>query len=350
MSVTFVASAKGPTAFPGATNNTSTCLILKPTGTVDDDLMIAFIQAGNVTISAPAGWTQLNIKQSATTNLTSTVFYRKAASEGANYTFTDSSGDTTPLQGAIATFRGQDLSAPMNIDGGVLSPSGTDPGTTPTVVSTSNCLMLHYRTGKTATVASQGVFTGTGLTNRFSVANRGGSTQYYSELYTNANVNVSAGSQPGVSFDGSLTITGSVERQIGIKSGQTTVVGADTPPPAADAAVVSAIIPAADTAAAPAADTGVSANQALVGETPAAAADTAGLKLYAAETGSFGESIKVVANGAILAFGTDALNGAETAAVKVTAADPATSQDLADIGYQGLLPRGPRIYRIPKEH
>lgn len=82
--------------------------VSKPTGTVDGHWMLALVannQSGS-TITAPAGWTQLY--QGTTTaganNARVAVFRKKAASEGANYTFTSDTLGTNSA--AILTYSG----------------------------------------------------------------------------------------------------------------------------------------------------------------------------------------------------------------------------------------------------
>jgi hypothetical protein len=341
VAITFVAAAKSPTSFPGSTNNISTCVITKPTGTANGDVMIAFLESGNDTISAPAGWTLVEHKLYAAGNMVSAVWWKVAASEGASYTFTDDSADSTPLEGAIVTYRGVSTSAPVNVQTSSTT-TGTDVGSTPAATTTANCLMLHYRSGKTSTVSSAGTFAVTGLTNRFSVANRGGSTQYFSELYDSGTV-VGVGSQLGKSFDASLTMSGSIERQIGLKDAVTVVSGADTTPAAQDTATVSATAVAADTASgADVAQLAVAIITADTGST----LDVATVRVYDGDTSTGTEDVKVVADGATLGFGQDSATAVEAATVGIRTDEPATALDLTFIGYQGRMPRGPRIKRI----
>lgn len=92
--ITFVASAvKQNTA------NATTLVITKPTGTVDGDIMIAFMGLlnGVGTWTPPAGWTKLSDTSS------SSMAYKVASGEGANYTFTDDVSDL--LSGVIVTYR-----------------------------------------------------------------------------------------------------------------------------------------------------------------------------------------------------------------------------------------------------
>jgi hypothetical protein len=234
MAVTFIAAAKTPTSFPGS-NNTSTCNIAKPTGTLDGHLMIAIIQSGGgVAISAPGGWTLADeYDHAGGANLTNSIYWKIASSEGSSYTFTDDSGDATPMCGAILTWSGTHTTAPINVVSDAES-AGTDTKSTPSATTTERCLMLHVRVGKTSTVASQGTFAAVAnYTDRVAFANRGDGTQYFVEaLSLTAATIVNAGSQAGISFNADHVLTGSIERQIGIRE--------DTPATNAPATVASA--------------------------------------------------------------------------------------------------------------
>lgn len=108
MAVTFRAAAGAGVVSGG----TGTITITKPTGTVDGDTMVAFIGADTVgsAIDAPAGWTRLGTLQVHTDTL-ATVFTKIAASEGASYAFTTTSGGAGG--GSILTFIGpNDVSNP----------------------------------------------------------------------------------------------------------------------------------------------------------------------------------------------------------------------------------------------
>lgn len=84
---------------------TTSATVTKPTGTVDDDIMIAGVgsAAGGV-IAAPAGWTQLGTEQVLSGNRTA-FFWKRAASEGASYAFTSAAAVQTVAE--IASFSGR---------------------------------------------------------------------------------------------------------------------------------------------------------------------------------------------------------------------------------------------------
>lgn len=133
-----------------------------------------------------------------------------------------------------------------------------------------------------------------------------------------------------------------------LPAGNSTIVTNDPSNIAADTAIARATVPAADTSAAPGADTATASNQAGAADPANAAVDVAGtVKVQAiGETGSFDDATKVIADGAILGFGTDVGGSVENAAVKVSAPDTAATTEVAFVGYQGAVPPGPRVIRI----
>jgi hypothetical protein len=86
-------------AVTSRTSAGTTIVIAKPTGTVENDLMIAMTCNTGGTYTGPAGWTEVFDSTSRG------VFYKVAgASEGSSYTFTNSSSQLQ--DGFILTFRG----------------------------------------------------------------------------------------------------------------------------------------------------------------------------------------------------------------------------------------------------
>jgi hypothetical protein len=94
---TYIASAKT------ATGSTNTLVISKPSGTIEGDLMVAFMTAEDSrTWTGDTGWTEVAIR---TTGPSTRVAYKIAgASEGSSYTFTIS-GTPSNVNGTILTFR-----------------------------------------------------------------------------------------------------------------------------------------------------------------------------------------------------------------------------------------------------
>lgn len=339
MAVSFVAAAKAPTSFPGASNNTSTCEIAKPTGTLDGHVMIAIIQTGGaINITAPGGWTAVDEYDHTTANLTNGLYYKVASSEGASYTFTDDSASATPLCGAILTFSGVDTATPINVVSDAET-GGTDTVSTPSASTTLRCHMLHVRVGKTSTVATQGTFAAVAnYSDRVAFANRGASTQYFVEALSRTDgLIVSPGSQAGISFNADHALTGSIERQIGI----TEYVAPANAPATVAPATATAYAPSSFTVSTTAAYapvtataynatvlTGVAAENVGYAAATATAYDAAGWVIHPVDVGA-------VAFNASVAISTNA----EVAPVTVAAAN--------QVGYFGA-PRS-RRYTIPAE-
>lgn len=127
----WLAVQAAPAFQPAATtaNATTTSLtITKPTGVVQNDLLIATISTrGNASVTAPTGWTLVQ-QQNNGTNQTLAVFYKVAVAAditAANYQFGVSVADSTA--GAILRYTGADPRAPIDT---FLFSNGT--GTSPT--------------------------------------------------------------------------------------------------------------------------------------------------------------------------------------------------------------------------
>ena len=107
----------------GAGSNTIT--IDKPSGVVDDDLMIAFIGAeGTTNAFSLSGWTSITTASVGANELNTTALFRVASSEGANYTFIQtSSGENDAQGGAILRFTGDSFGAGAS---NIVSQGGTE--------------------------------------------------------------------------------------------------------------------------------------------------------------------------------------------------------------------------------
>lgn len=87
--------------------------VTKPTGTVDDDLLVAGVSAAaGAAITAPAGWTQWGSEVTAGASR-GAFFWKRASSEGADYTFTSTgasniTGKVSAYSGGITTGDPQD--------------------------------------------------------------------------------------------------------------------------------------------------------------------------------------------------------------------------------------------------
>lgn len=125
---------KGPATFVASANtqnsvNSASLVINKPTGTAQNDLMVAFMATNNTkgtTWTGDTGWTEVADQTSAGPGVR--IAYKVAgAAEGASYTFTNSSA-TNLLSGCILTYRNATYNAIGSfVTGtavGALSPTG----------------------------------------------------------------------------------------------------------------------------------------------------------------------------------------------------------------------------------
>jgi len=127
MAITFVASA---TKTYGSTQSSIT--IDKPTGTAEDDVLIATLHMASTGVTAPSGWT-LILENDDTGNGVDIRSYYKAAgaSEPADYTWTlDTNKD---VAGVVMTLRGVNTASPIDAQSGAADQTGT--GTTATASS-----------------------------------------------------------------------------------------------------------------------------------------------------------------------------------------------------------------------
>jgi len=129
--ITFKASS-----FKQNTTASSTLVIDKPTGTIDGDIMIAFMgnNLGDTGAwSTPAGWTEVYDRGDGDMML---VAYKVASGEGANYTF-NASVSSNGYGGQILTF------ANALFDVGGAATTSTSPLVAPSItVATANSVLL----------------------------------------------------------------------------------------------------------------------------------------------------------------------------------------------------------------
>lgn len=109
MAIAFRAVAFGD--FEAATRSPT---VSKPTGTVDNDLLIMWTATDTAHVpTTPAGWTLIaTLDQS--TDTTVSAYYKIAASEGASYTFTNLFSTTEVGTIAIMAYSGVDTTTPLD--------------------------------------------------------------------------------------------------------------------------------------------------------------------------------------------------------------------------------------------
>ena len=132
--------------------------ITKPSGTVENDILKAYISIGDVSITPPTGWTLITTVDHSTADLNQKVYwYRAGASEGADYTWTHAStfsaGAIVAESGGITSGDPQDATAGSD---------NNDTGTTvniPSITTATDGSLVtaastEYNTGITGTTPS----------------------------------------------------------------------------------------------------------------------------------------------------------------------------------------------------
>lgn len=132
----------------------NTVTINKPAGTVEDDVLLAFLSLDdNLFITPPAGWVLNRIAQNATSFMW--IWWKRAGgSEPADYTFTTTAGGNTDLLGVIAAYSAAATSG-SPIDVGIVESFDDTSETThdvgPMTTTGDNRLIVAAYTGVHAT-------------------------------------------------------------------------------------------------------------------------------------------------------------------------------------------------------
>lgn len=145
MAVSFVAESHAP-GYTGSSYQSSVT-INKPTGTQEDDLLLAFV-AGTRSGGVPAGWNQLYTGSHGDTGGTCYFYYKIATdAEPSSYTFSFSSSRWSKGT-LIAAYRGVDISDPIGSTVGDDGISGTSfsAGASISVTNASQWL-VHFSSG-----------------------------------------------------------------------------------------------------------------------------------------------------------------------------------------------------------
>lgn len=144
------AAATYRSTYSTSVNSTANIILDKPTGTVQDDVMIAVIGgngnwAGVLGITPPAGWTLVRKIDNTTGQYypTVAVYYKVAgASEPSNYVFTFSNySGGTYAAGSISSFYGVGTVSPIDVENGQTVANSSSPTTsysTPSITPSSS--------------------------------------------------------------------------------------------------------------------------------------------------------------------------------------------------------------------
>lgn len=142
--ISLVASAQG-----SAGTGVTTLTVAKPAGTSAGDLMVASIavRPSTVTITAPSGWTLVRRTDNTSGNTHGlAVYYRVAgSSEGASYSWTVSSSSTGSV-GGILSFRGVDVSSPVDAENGQTTANSLSHAAPSLTTTVANTMMVTSHT------------------------------------------------------------------------------------------------------------------------------------------------------------------------------------------------------------
>jgi len=142
--------------------------ITKPTGTVQNDVMIAniYVVGTDPNITAPSGWTLVLDTFDGTTARLSTYYKVAGASEPASYQWTF--GGATMAEGGIITFYGVITTNPVDVYGGQANAASTS-YTAPSVTTTVSNAMLVAAFGAKAGGGSNTVTPPPGMTECYDI-------------------------------------------------------------------------------------------------------------------------------------------------------------------------------------
>lgn len=149
MAIAFRAASTSETGASGATSIT----LSKPTGTLDNDVMVALIAIRDktVTITAPSGWTLHRSDSHPSATLRTLVYWKRASSEGSTYQWTWTG--TLNAAGAILGFSGVVTSGdPVDTSGATNNASGTS-GTFPSITPAAANSMLVAACGSVGAIS-----------------------------------------------------------------------------------------------------------------------------------------------------------------------------------------------------
>jgi hypothetical protein len=165
--------------------------ITKPTGTIQNDVMIANIYcggSGNITVTPPSGWTLVS-QTSVTGQIMATYFKVAGASEPSSYSWSVSGGQQN--QGGITTYYGVDTSNPINAYSNQSNSASTS-YTAPSVTTTVNNTMLVGAFGAKAGGTSNTVTPPSGFTELYDIGqNNNGPACLESSDYVQASAGAS---------------------------------------------------------------------------------------------------------------------------------------------------------------
>jgi hypothetical protein len=93
-----------------AYNSRTNTTISKPTGTVDGDFLLGVIYVeDDIAVTLPAGWTLIVTYDHPNTPFDIVIAYKRASSEGANWTWTHASASTSGFVARFSQFLNKNI-------------------------------------------------------------------------------------------------------------------------------------------------------------------------------------------------------------------------------------------------
>ncbi len=104
-------------------NNAGSLSIVKPTGTIDGDVMVAFVMSvGSAPTTVPSGWSQVQ-QNSNSTSFYLTTYVKVASSEGSSYTWALTGSNSMAI--VMESHRGIDVVTPIGTQKSVAAASSS---------------------------------------------------------------------------------------------------------------------------------------------------------------------------------------------------------------------------------
>src|SRR3990170_1756879 len=137
-----------------AGTTTTTLTIAKPTGTVQNDVMVASIAfrplsgqfSSNITVTDPPGWTRLDFFNNTSNYNALAIYYLVAgASEPASYAWGFACNVSCTFQaaaGGILTFSGVNTTTPIDRNAGAATPATYNPLTPAVTTTVANAMLV----------------------------------------------------------------------------------------------------------------------------------------------------------------------------------------------------------------
>lgn len=187
----------------------------KPTGTAEDDVLIAVFTSNSQNATPPSGWTEI-IDETVEVFRNQTFYKVAGGSEPSNYTF--SVGSAAPLVLTISAFRGCDASDPIDIAPVTATAlTSSEPRTTPGVTGGTSGRLLYLRTVRDDS-STPVTFTASATELVDVGVFSGGSVSYSIGFYMASSDYSTSGSKSGLAITASASETHNITATLGIRA------------------------------------------------------------------------------------------------------------------------------------